>query len=260
MTNILRAGQSLRAGQELKSDNGQFTLVMQNDGNLVLYTPTGPVWDTGTWRLQPALRPNRLDFQNDGNIVLYNSVNYVGWSPNIHGKGGDRLVVQDDRNVVVYAPDGRAVWHTDTWIRDAVPNTPRELSYSEESEVGWAKKLRTDVKLFRDGTMMATTKADCGAPFSGLRGRVLVVAIDAQGRVIWASKTLSAQTACALFDPSCPSSTTTQFQEKWPELIGQHTVRLDVFHSDNGIYDRFRDSIRETIKTIAELAPLLAVF
>jgi hypothetical protein len=88
----------------------------------------------------------------------------------------------------------------------------------------------------------------------------LEVAIDAQGRIIWASTTLECQTSCALFDPSCPSTTTTQFQEKWPELVGERAVRLDVFHSDNGIYDRMQEAIKETLKTVAEFAPLLAAF
>jgi len=260
MTNTLNAGESLRAGQQLTSSNGLYRLVMQTDGNLVLYAPQGAVWDTGTWRLPPALRPTRLDLQHDGNIVLYNATNYVGWSPNIHGRGGTRLVVQDDRNVVVYTPDGKAVWASNTWIPTNAGGAGHELSYVEESEVGFAKTLRTEVKLFRDGSMVATTKANCGAPFSGLRGRVLVVAVDGHGRMIWASQTLKAQTACSVLDVSCPSHTTTAFNEKWPEAVAQLAVRLDVFHSDNGIYDQFRKGIKETAATIKDLAPVLAFF
>jgi hypothetical protein len=48
--NTLRGGGSLHPGQQLRSNNGRYTLVMQHDGNLVLYEPGGKAaWDTGTW-------------------------------------------------------------------------------------------------------------------------------------------------------------------------------------------------------------------
>jgi hypothetical protein len=37
MTNTLNPGDQLTAGQQLQSNNGLYALVMQNDGNLVLY-------------------------------------------------------------------------------------------------------------------------------------------------------------------------------------------------------------------------------
>jgi hypothetical protein len=256
MGDTLKAGESLRVGQELRSANGMYQLILQGDGNLVLYEPGGPVWATDTWTLPQLLRPTRLDMQTDGNVVLYNDFNYVGWSPNIYGKGGDRLVVQDDRNVVVYTSSGAPVWATDTWVRPA-PRPMGEIVHRDTAEVGWGKKMDTEAKLFSDGTLLVSTKSSCMAPFSGLKGRVLVVAIDAQSRVIWASQTLYCQTMCALFDPSCPSVGTDTFQEKWPEKIGELAVRLDVFQSDNAIYDRMRQAIRETLEFINEIKDVL---
>ncbi len=41
---------------------------MQDDGNLVVYTPEGkPVWDSGTWNHPGAW----LAIQDDGNLVIY---------------------------------------------------------------------------------------------------------------------------------------------------------------------------------------------
>lgn len=257
MADTLKAGESLHVGQELRSANGKYQLILQGDGNLVLYEPGQvPVWATGTWTLPQLLRPTRLDMQADGNIVLYTAFNYVAWSPNIHGRGGDRLVLQPDRNVVVYTPGGEPVWATDTWVRPT-PHEPREIIYRETTEVGWAKRMDTEAKLFRDGTLLVSTKSTCQAPFSGLKGRVLVVAIDAQSRVIWASQTLYCQTMCALFDPSCPSFGTDTFQEKWPDRIGELAVRLDIFQSDNAIYDRMRQAFREILETIDEIKDVL---
>ncbi|MFF7296789.1 hypothetical protein [Streptomyces sp. NPDC008265] len=53
--------------------------MLQHDGNFVLYTDDGPVWATGT----------------DGSEV-------------------GRLVVQADRNVVLYAGDGTPLWASNT--------------------------------------------------------------------------------------------------------------------------------------------------
>jgi hypothetical protein len=262
MGDTMKRGDSLHVGAQLQSANGKYRLVMQGDGNLVLYAPEGPVWDTGTWALPEPLRPTRLDFQTDGNLVLYNNFNYVGWSPNIYDRtdfrGGDHLVLQDDRNLVVYRPDNSPVWDTHTWIPAGA--APHEIVHQETEEVGWAKKMSTEAKLFRDGTLAVDTKAECGAWVSGLRGRVLVMAIDSQARVIWVSKELQCQTACSIFDPSCPSITKTHFDEKWPSLIGELAVRLDIFQADNVNYDQFRKSIRESLEFIKEIAPVLAAF
>lgn len=48
ITNTLYSGARLRAGQYLTSQNGQFHLIMQADGNLVEYTGPRVVWSTGT--------------------------------------------------------------------------------------------------------------------------------------------------------------------------------------------------------------------
>src|SRR5919112_4257868 len=98
MSDTLKTDQTLRAGQELVSANGQSHLVMQSDGNLVIYTPHGPVWDTKTWNMPPSTRPTYFILQSDGNLVLYNDTGFVGWSPNVYGKGGTHLVMQDDEN------------------------------------------------------------------------------------------------------------------------------------------------------------------
>ena len=58
--------------------NGRTTesLVMQGDGNLVLYAPGGhPIWASGTDRHQGAF----LAIQDDGNTVVYTSQGRALW-------------------------------------------------------------------------------------------------------------------------------------------------------------------------------------
>ena len=93
----LLAGNTLAAGQSLVSSNGYFTAVMQQDGSFVTYTKPEPVvkyfkWSTGTIR---PLGDYVLVMQNDGNLVIYNNDldrnDYEGgsviWSTDTHRLG-----------------------------------------------------------------------------------------------------------------------------------------------------------------------------
>jgi hypothetical protein len=95
----LAPGRSLFRGAALRSANGQFTLKMQADGNLVLYDNRGgapaPIWVRGD------LRAYRLTNQHDGNLVLYDYLNQPLWASSTRGTDGSTLRLQDDGALVV---------------------------------------------------------------------------------------------------------------------------------------------------------------
>ncbi|WP_309112017.1 hypothetical protein [Saccharothrix sp.] len=101
-------GERLTAGQYRTSRDGRFRLVMQSDGNLVLYTATGEaLWHThthGSGATYAVLQP-------DGNFVLYTPAGVAKWHTNTWNTTSDRLVVQNDSNVVLYQSDALAQWH-----------------------------------------------------------------------------------------------------------------------------------------------------
>ncbi|MEU6150026.1 S8 family serine peptidase [Actinosynnema sp. NPDC047251] len=104
----LARGESLLAGQGKYSSDGGFRLVMQHDGNLVLYTAYGEaLWATDTGGTDAV----RATLQDDGNVVLYSADRVARWSTRTWGTTADRLVVQDDGNVVLYGPAGEVFWH-----------------------------------------------------------------------------------------------------------------------------------------------------
>ena len=119
MTDRLNLDQTLMPGQSIKSNNGKAELVMQGDGNLVLYeavTGGGRVlWATDTWNI-PGAAGSRVVMQDDGNLVIYTPNNQPIWDSGTWkvDAAGACLVVQDDGNLVIYAADGRAVWASDT--------------------------------------------------------------------------------------------------------------------------------------------------
>ena len=104
----LNEGHKLVKGESLTSNNGAYTVTLQDDGNLVLAVRGKAIWATGT-NGQDVVR---AEVQHDGNFVLYTADKPV-WATDTKGKKNVRLVIQDDRNLVLYAADG-AAWSTKT--------------------------------------------------------------------------------------------------------------------------------------------------
>ena len=117
----LSAGQWLPAGWCLHNGN-YTTLVLQSDGNLVLYSGTGrALWSSRT----VGSGATRLIMQSDGNLVLYRGSVAV-WNTRTNttaARQSSQMILQSDDNLVVYRTirDFRnvvisttAVWYTGT--------------------------------------------------------------------------------------------------------------------------------------------------
>jgi murein DD-endopeptidase MepM/ murein hydrolase activator NlpD len=113
-TDRLKSGERLNAGQRLNSPNGRSSLIMQTDGNLVVYHFYGSQWlakwATGTDGVSGA----RVVMQTDGNLVVYDSQWRPRWASNTNGAYGSFLVMQNDGNLVIYDPQGRPRWASNT--------------------------------------------------------------------------------------------------------------------------------------------------
>ncbi|MFD4553311.1 protein kinase [Streptomyces sp. NPDC058469] len=84
-------------------------LIMQADGNLVLYDASG----TAHWASQTEGAGNTAVFQEDGNLVIYNAQHQALWSSNTQGATGASLKVLEDGNMVI-ATDAEVIWQTNT--------------------------------------------------------------------------------------------------------------------------------------------------
>jgi YVTN family beta-propeller protein len=101
-------GESLAIGQYRTSRDGRFRLIMQSDGNLVLYAATGEaLWHTHT----NGSGATYAVLQHDGNFVLYTPAGVAKWHTQTWNTTCDRLVVQNDSNVVLYQSDALPQWH-----------------------------------------------------------------------------------------------------------------------------------------------------
>jgi LysM repeat protein len=118
MSDTLTEGQKLVKGESLTSNNGAYTLTLQEDGNLVLASRGNAIWSTST-NGQDAVR---AEVQGDGNFVLYTADKPI-WHSDTKGKKNVRLTLQDDRNLVLYSGDGVA-WSTKTETDAPPPPAP----------------------------------------------------------------------------------------------------------------------------------------
>jgi nucleoid-associated protein YgaU len=116
----LTSGQKLVKGESLTSNNGAYTVTLQDDGNLVLAARGRAIWATGT----DGQNVVRAEVQPDGNFVLYTADKPV-WHTDTKGKKNVKLVLQDDRNLVLYAADGPA-WSTKTETSEEPAPPPPE--------------------------------------------------------------------------------------------------------------------------------------
>lgn len=119
------SGTILNQGDSYTSPNGNYTLVMQGDGNLVLYPKGGGA----TWAANTADSEQKNGdggqvavLQSDGNLQVIDAKNNVLWQSNTAAtksepNAGATLSVQNDGNVVLYrttAYNDLNIWSTNT--------------------------------------------------------------------------------------------------------------------------------------------------
>ncbi len=107
----LLPNQGLMVGKSITSADGRFRLILQADGNLVLYASAGQaLWASNT----AGHRVWDVVMQGDGNLVIYSVSGQALWASNTEGNAGAWLIAQNDGNVVIYDPGNHALWATNT--------------------------------------------------------------------------------------------------------------------------------------------------
>lgn len=103
---VLPGNTKLSSGQSVWSENGQYYLSMQTDGNLVLYRNDGVV-RFATYKYGSG---NYAWMQHDGNFVHYSANTQPLWHTHTYNNPGAFLAIQNDGNLVVYNTSGQALW------------------------------------------------------------------------------------------------------------------------------------------------------
>ena len=120
-----RSVSELRLGDEVGSPDGCHVLVLQSDGNLVLYQldndgePKSAVWESETSFQRGSdllARAESAVMQKDGNFVLYQVLPGSGterfalWHSDTAGNDGAKLRLHDDGRLVIVSADGDELW------------------------------------------------------------------------------------------------------------------------------------------------------
>jgi hypothetical protein len=142
----LRSGIRLNLGDSLFSPLGGFRLVLQDDGNLVLYVIDDMqipwdsslvvyhdlsilgvyhdvIWSSGTHVRDGDAGPGAYGLMKaDGNFIIYDDDDKPCFQSGTKGNPGAFLRCQDDGNLVIYTRDNKAIWQSKTYARiDDVP-------------------------------------------------------------------------------------------------------------------------------------------
>ncbi|UGQ47057.1 hypothetical protein [Massilia endophytica] len=118
--NMLTRDQILINGGSRTSTNGRYTLIMQNDGSLVMYRSDGSV------RYSMEKYGYYAKMRSDGNFVELNRNNAIIWQTKTNNGLNNFLLVQDDGNLVVYTP-GPSSWAVWSIGVDPGPNDPKAI-------------------------------------------------------------------------------------------------------------------------------------
>ena len=94
----------LAPGGRVASPDGQTTLVMQQDGNLVLYKGGRAVFSTGTFRPNSQLRTDEV-----GNLEVVDSNDAWVWSTDV-AVSASRAVVNDSGTLQLLGATGNVLW------------------------------------------------------------------------------------------------------------------------------------------------------
>ena len=103
----------LQKGNLLKSNNGKLKLIFQENGNLEILCGSYSIWSSGTY----GYNIDALHFNSEGKILIINKDKSVAkqlvpfWKSTY---GAEKLILQDDGNLVLYDYNSDPLWATGT--------------------------------------------------------------------------------------------------------------------------------------------------
>lgn len=228
--NGLQANQRGSVYSELVSNSRLFNLILQRDGNLVLYRTQFclPLWASNT----QGMPVDHVIMQGDGNLVAYSVAGVPLWATNTEGNPGASVQLQDDGNLVVYDNAGNPLWASNT-VQNLLSPTCQYTEASgyqyDETSEQW-KQLCTAFPCF------------AALQWPGYDTKVIDTAPDGQPMVIEGQPVV-----IQLWKGTCQKFLGLQ---SFPGGVG----------AEVGIYHRVPGRARPTLKSLSFLPKPLAVF
>ena len=192
---VLVRGHKLKKGQTMRSKNGKFTLELADRGLVIKNSSGEPVWQP---ELQAEGIPDHLVMQENKNLVLYAADGKMLWSPNIFSAGLNldlRCVLGDDGDLAVYQSN------TIEWSAGSAPGAGRLNSGAclTKGQTLRSPNGHYTLSLRQDGNLVLTDSSGKAVWMTGLvvpeAERLVMqrdgnlVLVGASGAAIWASHT-----------------------------------------------------------------------
>jgi hypothetical protein len=174
----LQANQQLNVNDQLVPQNGTTHLLMQGDGNLVLYRNDNgrPLWASNTWNLPVT----HAIMQGDGNFVCYSADGHPYYATGTDSHPGAWIVLQDDGNLVVYSASNNPLWASGT-----VQNWDPFTTDTGDVHVGTGNWMHSWASMASTGLISGHTRTWCTVDLRGFTGSTLAFLLDVNGKVIW---------------------------------------------------------------------------
>jgi hypothetical protein len=100
------AGTTLQAGDTISSPNGLYTLGLSSGGALVEQMGSRLVWTSGT----AALPGDQAVMETDGNLVLYSPTGQPLWQTGTPTNTGGSFWLKDNGQIAIESPGGATLW------------------------------------------------------------------------------------------------------------------------------------------------------
>ncbi len=112
--NTLEKNETLFIYDYLISSNRMYKLVLQEDGNLVIYDIKGEVvWGSNT--ANGLIK--KCIFQEDANLVLYDNNNVPYWASHTISDKQSRVILEDDGKLTIYLEE-KAIWSNGQLLKE----------------------------------------------------------------------------------------------------------------------------------------------
>lgn len=183
---VLPAGGFLRPGQKRVSRNHRYILIMQKDGNLVLYRARRR-HEVAMWSSQTGGQPGAFAaMQADGNLVVYARSHGAIYASGTSGRQLF-LVVQNDGNAVIYTREGHAVWASKQDVVQLSPNQSLHSGQARRSANGqYILGMQPDgnLVLYGPGNHAIWSSQTSGHPgaWTAIEPSGVLVVLDSTGR------------------------------------------------------------------------------
>lgn len=135
---LIPAGQALKKGEKYPSPSGNHYLILQPNGNLVIYSKgDGYVWGLDQLKINSA---DRVELGQDGSLTAYDKQGKTIWSPQAKRDPKAKLDITFNGVFQMVAGNGEILWSSDGNLSSTINVFMMEPNVNPcTPEAGWAK-------------------------------------------------------------------------------------------------------------------------